>query len=126
MKCHTADQDGAAITVNWQPAHTEFNAHPFTTFKHTPHFSLTGDNGCQTCHTLNPKSGYAQYFAASADSGVNRDPHRFESNFKALDKAVCVACHKPSDAGDGCLLCHQYHTGTFAPKLVAEGKLQPP
>jgi predicted CXXCH cytochrome family protein len=124
MKCHTADQVGNEVVVNWQPAHTEPGAHPFTTFQHTPHFSLTGDNGCQTCHTLNPKSDYAQYFTAGAASGVNRDPARFQSNFQPLAKAVCAQCHKPANAGDGCLLCHEYHTGTFSAKLVAEGKLQ--
>jgi hypothetical protein len=119
MKCHTADREGDTLQVNWKPAQTEPNAHPFTTFQHTTHFSLVGDNGCQSCHTLNPKSDYPQYFTAGAAAVVNRDPHRFQSNFQPLSKQVCVACHKPTDAGDGCLLCHQYHTGVFAPKLVA-------
>jgi hypothetical protein len=125
MKCHTADQDGRAITINWQPAHTEPGAHPFTAFQHAPHFSLTGDNGCQSCHTLNPKSQYAQYFTAGTAGEPNRDPGRFQSDFKPLAKAVCAECHKPADAGDGCLVCHEYHTGTFSAKLVVEGKMQP-
>jgi hypothetical protein len=124
MKCHTADQAGSSLVVNWQPAHTEPGEHPFTAFQHTPHFSLTGDNGCQSCHTLNPKSEYAQFFIADTAAGaVNHDPHRFQSNFQPLSKETCASCHKPTDAGDGCLLCHEYHTGTFAAKLVAEGKL---
>ena len=124
MKCHTADKIGETVVVNWLPAHRESDAHPFTTFKHTSHFSLTGDKGCQTCHTLNPGSDYAKYFTGDTGSEANRDPHRFQSNFKPLAKAVCVECHKPKVAGDACLLCHQYHTGIFAAKLVGEGKIQ--
>jgi hypothetical protein len=124
MKCHTADKIGETVVVNWLPAHRESDAHPFTTFKHTSHFSLTGDKGCQTCHTLNPGADYAKYFTSDTGSEANRDPHRFQSNFKPLAKAVCVECHKPKVAGDACLLCHQYHTGIFAAKLVGEGKIQ--
>jgi hypothetical protein len=125
MKCHTADRDqeGTAMRINWRPAHNEPGAHPFTTFRHTAHFSLTGDNGCQTCHTLNPKSDYARYFTAGTASAVNRDPHQFQSNFLPLSKATCVQCHKPADAGDGCLLCHEYHVGTFTAKVVPAGKM---
>ena len=121
MKCHTADRTSAAITVNWLPTHLEPNVHSFTVFKHTSHFSLIGDKGCQTCHVLNPKSDYARYFKID-NAEANRDPHRFESNFNPLTKAQCVQCHKPKVAGDACLLCHQYHTGTFAAKLVGKGK----
>jgi hypothetical protein len=126
MKCHTADKRAEGVAINWLPAHPEPNAHPFTTFKHTSHFSLIGDKGCQTCHTLNPKSDYAKYFTGDTGSEANRDPHRFQSNFKPLAKAVCVECHKPKVAGDACLLCHQYHTGIFAAKLAGEGKTQAP
>jgi predicted CXXCH cytochrome family protein len=122
LKCHTVDTaPGNSLVVNWRPARVEPNVHPFTVFQHTPHFSLTGDNGCEMCHVLNAKSAYAQYFTADSVAAVNRDPARFQSNFAPLNKAVCAECHKPSDAGDGCLQCHEYHTGTFARKLVAGG-----
>ena len=134
MKCHTADRTSTAVTVNWLPARLEPTAHSFTVFKHTAHFSLMGDKGCQTCHVLSPKSEYAKYFksASRTDSSVgdidngeaNRYSHRFESNFKPLTKAQCVQCHKPKVAGDDCLLCHRYHTGTFATKLVGGGKIE--
>jgi hypothetical protein len=124
MKCHTADKNGNTITVNWLPAHLEPNAHPFTAFKHTAHFSLIGDKGCQTCHSLNPNSSYPKYFARDSGSLANHDPHRFQSNFKPLAKALCAECHKPRVAGDGCLLCHQYHTGIFAAKVVGGGRIQ--
>jgi hypothetical protein len=124
MKCHTADKNGNTITVNWLPAHLEPNAHSFTTFKHTAHFSLIGDKGCQTCHTLNRNSTYPKYFTGDTAAQVNRDPHQFQSNFKPLAKALCAECHKPRVAGDRCLVCHQYHTGIFAAKLVGGSKIQ--
>jgi len=122
MKCHTADRTSTAITVNWLPAHLEPNVHSFTVFKHTAHFSLMGDKGCQTCHALNPKSDYAKYFTGDTGSEANRNPHRFQSDFKPVAKAVCIECHKPKVAGDACLLCHQYHTGTFAGQLVGKSE----
>jgi hypothetical protein len=122
MKCHTADRTGTAISVNWLPAHLEANVHPFTVFKHTAHFSLMGDKGCQTCHALNPKSEYANYFTGDTGSEANRNPHRFQSDFKPVAKTVCIECHKPKVAGDACLLCHQYHTGTFAAKLTGRSE----
>ncbi len=122
MKCHTADRSEEAIMVNWLPAHPEPNAHSFTIFKHTSHFSLLGDKGCQTCHGLNPNSGYQKYFTGG--SGAPRNPRQFESNFKPMSKAVCAECHRPRVAGDRCLLCHQYHTGTFAEKLVGGAKIE--
>jgi hypothetical protein len=122
MKCHTADKSGNSIVVNWLPAHPEPNLHPFTTFKHTSHFSVTGDKGCQTCHVLNPNSNYSNFFGG--DTRSDADPHRFESNFKPLLKAACIECHKPKIAGDACLMCHQYHTGIFGAKVVGEGKME--
>ena len=118
MKCHTADRTSTAITVNWLPAQLEANVHSFTVFKHTAHLNLMGVKGCQTCHALNPKSDYAKYFTGDTGSEANRDPHRFQSDFKPVAKAVCIECHKPKVAGDACLLCHQYHTGSFAAKLA--------
>ena len=124
MKCHTAEKSRDSIAVNWLPAHPEPNLHPFTTFKHTSHFSLIGDKGCQSCHMLNPNSDYPKFFIGDKGSDANRDPQRFQSNFKPLLKAVCIDCHKPKIAGNGCLMCHQYHTGTFTAKAVGDGKMK--
>jgi hypothetical protein len=123
MKCHTADRTENRITINWLPAHAEPNAHPFTVFKHTAHFSLMGDQGCQRCHALNPDSTYSKYFTTDVSS-PKRDPHRFQSNFRPLSKELCAECHRPRVAGDGCLMCHQYHVGTFVAKLAGGGKIQ--
>jgi hypothetical protein len=108
MKCHTVDGTGATAVVNWLTARPEPDQRPFTTFKHEPHFNLMGDQGCATCHVMDPKSDYVGAF------GANRDPKLFHSSFAPLTKESCVACHQPQLAGSSCLQCHNYHTGELA------------
>jgi nitrate/TMAO reductase-like tetraheme cytochrome c subunit len=74
-------------------------------FRHAAHFSLMGEQGCSTCHTLDTKADYARHF------GANRDPAVFRSNFAPMAKNTCAACHQPQKAGESCLQCHNYHTG---------------
>jgi hypothetical protein len=116
MKCHTVDGGNGALQVNWLPARPEPNAHPFTAFNHTAHFSLLTDQGCQTCHRLAPESEYPKFFMPT-DGALPENPHMFASNFAPLSKELCAECHKPQAAGDNCLLCHRYHTGIFAAEL---------
>lgn len=105
MKCHTVDRTATGTAVNWRAARPAPEVRPFTTFKHTAHFSLMGDQGCATCHTLDARADYAGPFA------TNRDPAIFHSNFAPITKNICTACHQPAKAGEGCQLCHNYHTG---------------
>ncbi len=105
MKCHTADRVGSTTQINWLTSRPQPHQHPFTTFKHAPHFSLMGVQGCSTCHVLDHKSDYAGAF------GANRDSTVFRSNFAPLAKDSCVTCHQPALAGASCLQCHNYHTG---------------
>jgi len=105
MKCHTVDRTAAGTVVNWQTAQPKPGFRPFTTFKHDAHFSLMGDQGCATCHTLDVTANYAGSF------GANHDPAVFHSNFAPLSKDICAACHQPAKAGDSCQQCHNYHTG---------------
>jgi len=105
MKCHTVDRVGDRQTVQWDTAQPHPDRRPFTTFKHTAHFSLMGDQGCATCHSLDVEADHARGF------GLNRDPAVFQSNFTPMNKATCTACHQPDKAGDSCQQCHNYHTG---------------
>ncbi len=105
MKCHTVDQADGRRTVNWETAQPQPDRRPFTTFKHTAHFSLMGDQGCATCHVIDVTADHARGF------GLNHDPAVFQSNFAPMTKATCVTCHQPAKAGDSCLQCHNYHTG---------------
>lgn len=105
MKCHSVDRTATATTVNWRAARPAPDVRPFTTFKHTAHFSLMGDQGCATCHTIAVGADYVGSF------GSNRDPAVFRSNFAPLAKSICATCHQPAQAGESCQTCHNYHTG---------------
>jgi len=105
MKCHTADRTGNTTVINWLTARPQPHQRPFTTFKHAPHFSLMGVQGCRTCHVFDVKADYAGAF------GANRDSTIFRSNFAPLDRNSCVVCHQPAMAGASCQQCHNYHTG---------------
>ena len=108
MKCHTVDDTPGGAVVNWLTARPEPHQRSFTTFKHAPHFSLMGVQGCSTCHVMDAKSDYGSAF------GGARDPKVFHSSFAPLTKDSCVACHQPQLAGSSCLQCHNYHTGELA------------
>jgi nitrate/TMAO reductase-like tetraheme cytochrome c subunit len=105
MKCHTVDRIDGRQVVNWATAHPQPDRRPFTTFKHTAHFSLMGDQGCATCHVLDATADHARGF------GLNRDPAVFQSNFVPMNKDTCATCHQSTKAGDSCQQCHNYHTG---------------
>ena len=117
MKCHTVDDDRGKLVINWTAARPAPDDHPFTRFNHSAHFSVLTQTGCQTCHALDPQSGYAKYFTAAASGDLGQPPSTFESNFVPLTKALCVQCHTPRLAGAGCLECHGYHTGAFAAQM---------
>ena len=82
-----------------------------TFFSHATHFSLLREDGCLTCHTLDPAARYA-------DGYKDKDPLTFSSNFKPLDAATCATCHVEERAGESCLLCHQYHVGPVKTRTV--------
>jgi hypothetical protein len=127
-KCHTVDViSNGAQKVNWTAARSEPNAHPFTKFSHTAHLSVMTEKGCQTCHVLNPASKYSTYFQPpdSANASSANDPSHFESNFAPLAKMECGRCHTARIAGDNCLLCHNYHTGTFATDMSQVARIHP-
>ena len=80
--------------------------------KHAPHFSVLDEEGRLTFHVLETDTDYMEAFA-------DHDPLTFESNFESLKKSQCSDCHVPRKAGDGCVVCHNYHVGTFPPLTVS-------
>ena len=111
-KCHSIDQTPAAgLVINWHSASTDPRMHKFTKFDHGTHFSLLGEKGCQSCHQIDPA---ANYKAAFKD---NLNPELFVSNFQKVNLLNCASCHNPQGAGNSCLLCHNYHVGTFTPTV---------
>jgi hypothetical protein len=114
-KCHGVETlSNHRLRVHWLSAHPAANKHPFTTFSHQPHFSLLGGRQCELCHKLNVDGDYRASFR-NEDFSQNIDPSRFVSNFVSMKKDHCTACHVAGKASNSCLLCHNYHVGTFSP-----------
>ncbi|MEO5721358.1 MAG: hypothetical protein ABIR71_07810 [Chthoniobacterales bacterium] len=124
FKCHTAEVSSEMTTVNWKPAQPDTASRPFTTFDHSTHFSLVGDQGCQKCHTLNAKSEYPRFFASQTASDTPGSAVKFQSNFAPISKILCAECHQPRVAGDGCITCHRYHAAPEAGKVSEIGTFQ--
>ncbi len=112
-KCHSTDSaaDGGP-QMNWVGARPVAHEQKFTRFSHASHFSLLDEKGCATCHKLNDEAAYAAGFD-------DTDPMTFASNFDAVERATCSGCHTREQAGDSCLICHNFHVGTFPPAVAA-------
>lgn len=112
-KCHTVDAQGETeMQVNWHARRPQANTRGFTRYKHTSHFSLMDEQGCVNCHNRNPNADYAASFQ-------DRDPMSYTSNFVTIDQQFCASCHIPEKAGDACLICHNYHVGSFPPTVLS-------
>ena len=73
---------------------------------------MLDEEGRLTFHVLETDADSMEAFA-------DHDPLTFESIFELLKKSQCSECHVPRKAGDGCVVCHNYHVGTFPPLTVS-------
>ncbi|NJM55529.1 MAG: hypothetical protein HC841_06100 [Verrucomicrobiae bacterium] len=102
-KCHSVDAvEGKGRVVNFTPLTARTKPRSFTHFVHEPHFGVTGDRGCHTCHALEKGQPYLKSYEQS-------NPHDFASEFGAVKKDTCQTCHNSGMARQDCLLCHKYH-----------------
>lgn len=102
-KCHSVDDvAGGGRLVNFAPSSVAAKQDQFTRFNHEPHFGVTGDRGCLTCHTLEKGRPYLKSYE-------HRNPLDFTSEFNAIKKDSCQTCHNSSAARQDCLTCHKYH-----------------
>jgi hypothetical protein len=116
-KCHSVDALARGeLVVNWHGARPVPNRRKFTTFRHTAHFSLLDEKGCLTCHGLDRGADAAAGFK-------DRDPLTFASNFMTIRRETCAKCHTAAKAGDSCVICHNYHVGTFPPTVASTPKM---
>lgn len=109
-KCHSVDDiKGKGRLVNFSPPNAETKQGRFTNFIHEPHFGILENRGCLTCHNLEKGRPYLK----SYEQG---DARNFASNFGAVKKELCQACHTSNMASQDCLLCHKYHVnGVITP-----------
>ena len=111
VKCHSVDRQPAGKqAINWKPFAPMAGQSKFTMFAHDTHFGvLSDDEGCVSCHALNPQAEYL-------DSYKLNDPNTFAANFAPLERDFCATCHVKDAAGDACTMCHRYHIGEFTAK----------
>lgn len=125
MQCHSIDQVNTTVsdgsqqsspirTINWlthsSARDLSYGERKFTHFRHIPHLTLQGDDGCQSCHALNADNDYAAGFE-------DFDQSTFSSNFSFMEKTTCDSCHNRSVENQDCLSCHQYHAGELSPAI---------
>lgn len=128
-KCHSIEGDpGEGRAVNFSPLRIEAKQGRFTSFVHEPHFGVTDDRGCLTCHALassapsgDATAGAASDSAAAAGSLYLKsyeqgDPQVFAPGFAPVSKDTCLTCHTAGKARQDCLTCHKYHVnGVISP-----------
>lgn len=109
-KCHSVDDiQGKGRMVNFSPPSGESKQGRFTNFIHEPHFGILDNRGCLTCHNLEKGRPYLESYAQG-------NPRSFVSNFGAVNKDLCQACHTSSKTRQDCLTCHKYHVnGVITP-----------
>ncbi len=113
VKCHSVETvPNGGLQMMWTAARSDPEFKKATVFAHTAHFSMMDEDGCLTCHKVEPKADYAASYA-------DTNPHSFTSNFAPLGIKTCAACHQENLAGDNCQQCHQYHVGRFVAQSVA-------
>lgn len=111
VKCHsvdvTMDERGEKhVHLNWNAKKA---LREFTTFDHGPHLKLMD---CAACHQLSLTKDAPPFldgFKAKDGAGIGVDFTTFRSNFMGLQRGLCAECHSSRDAGNACLMCHNYH-----------------
>ena len=102
-KCHSVDnRNNGGFAVNWSPSSLASKAVHFTKFVHEPHFAVTENDGCLTCHKLDRKADFAKTYE-------QKNPGLPSANFSKVKKELCINCHGAGNARQDCLLCHEYH-----------------
>lgn len=123
LQCHQLDRSArepftptSSPTIAWQVPQRRGGLKEFTKFDHEPHLRLPAVSDCRYCHVLREDSSRKSLAGDGADtygplvSGIGhvQNPHSL-SEFRGMQLAQCVACHRPSGANSGCLQCHNYH-----------------
>lgn len=106
-KCHAASlRSSRAETLDTAWRYAGSAPRPFVRYSHAPHLGLLDpDSGCTACHALDSPARYAKYHAAAQPSAA-----AYHSNFAAIRKETCVACHRTGHVAAACQVCHEYHS----------------
>jgi hypothetical protein len=105
-KCHSVNQvegDEKKLEIGWSLGAVSQKRH--VKYSHVPHLNLLGiGQACESCHKMDETAEFAAAFKQN-------DPHKFASNFKSIENATCLTCHKEGEVRQECTLCHEYHNG---------------
>ena len=93
MMCHS--RINSDRINHWK---TPITKKSLTKFSHVPHGSK-----CSSCHKFKEDN---EPSLAGFDN--------YHKDYRPMQKADCIQCHKPDGAGDSCLKCHNYHAMDFA------------
>ncbi|QDU55196.1 hypothetical protein [Aeoliella mucimassa] len=102
--CHSIDSSdlSTGLQIHWKSHDRRGDPRGFTRFSHAPHLLPRELRDCTACHALDPNAS-----TEGSYSGYN--PQAFTSEFAAINKATCAACHRSGAVSDRCTECHNYH-----------------
>ncbi|QDV44182.1 Doubled CXXCH motif [Stieleria neptunia] len=95
VSCHPA---ATAIPATWRAERQVGRRSEFTKFSHRPHLSVSALGDCSHCHQVRDRRTMPDHEFVFAGS-----------EFKALGRESCAACHHTNAAGEACTQCHRYH-----------------
>lgn len=111
-KCHSVDDvEGGGRLVNFSPLTAKDKKDSFTRFAHEPHFTVTGDRGCLSCHGLQSGKEFLKTYEAGK-------AHSFTPGFSMVKKETCKTCHQGEKAPQDCSQCHTYHIGGMTTPMM--------
>jgi hypothetical protein len=105
-KCHavTAHKNGNGkdeLLMEWKIKWPREK--PYVYYAHDKHINILGiADSCANCHVIDNKADYSSSFK-------NFDATQFTSNFKPIERGLCVQCHSEDQISQECQLCHIYH-----------------
>lgn len=96
-RCHQLEVAGGRFKrLRWQPHRTQ-SPGPLAHFSHRSHTGGEGAPGCAACHSVD--------LGKSADD-LARKAERPSSDFLAVHRTECIACHRSLVMADDCKSCH--------------------
>ncbi|WP_372895952.1 hypothetical protein [Stieleria sp.] len=95
VSCHPG---ATAIPASWRAKGLVGQRSEFTKFSHRPHLSVSALGDCSHCHQVRDRQTMPDHEFVFAGS-----------EFKALERESCAACHHANAAGEDCTQCHRYH-----------------
>lgn len=145
LQCHGGrEPQSVTASVQWTGRYRDPSIKDWTKFNHRPHTLLPSLSDCRSCHQLRETdgpsessgagqgnlilAGFSRSVGTVTDSGEGSPRGSAEptvtpdslsatrrSDFHALTKSQCAACHQQNGTRSSCTTCHNYHIGQQVP-----------